>query len=357
MSCEDHFRICSPLSNLPYEAQLAHKREVLQGLIGTPDHFVGAAQTIGYRKKIEYSFFADEQGLALAFFERGGRKGMQPLGQGCALASVAMNRAALGILELLNRVGMPKRTLKSLILIESKSQQKVTAALFIKDLPCILSAKEIAQAGDIDDAILVHSDYRSPASVVTAIADSVGVQTITENIFGVSLTYPFDGFFQNNLEVFIEVVRVMDSYIEKNTRLVDLYCGVGTIGIVLGKHAGSILGIEVHQGMVDCAIQNAERNNLRQYAALAGPVEKLIHDQIASNDTVVVDPPRSGLHQKVITALLKARPRRILYLSCNPETQARDLALLTGYRRIYTAGFDMYPGTLHMESLVVLEAL
>lgn len=353
---EGHFHICSPLSVLTYPSQVAWKRQTLEALLGPIATFIEAKEQWGYRKKVEFSFYADEGGLSFAFFNRGGR-GMEKLPLGCALASPKMNATALSVLHVLNEDKIPKRTLKTVIVIESKKSDERIAALYIKDKPFVCSADELGRRSGAENLLIIHSDYRSPASVITEILSATGATTLAEQVLDVSLAYPFDSFFQNNVPVFEDALRHMQQWIEPGSSIVDLYCGVGTIGIALGKSASLVFGIETHAGMVGYAMQNAKANGLENYEAIAGPVEKLLGEQMRREDIVIVDPPRSGLHQKVIQKLNEVKPRRIVYLSCNPETQARDLSLLEGYIRKYAAGFDMYPGTLHMESLVVLDRI
>ena len=126
----------------------------------------------------------------------------------------------------------------------------------------------------------------------------------------------------------------------------------------MARVASSVVGVEVVSSAVDLANRNALANNISNYRAVCSTAENLSEDSMQDVDVVVVDPPRSGLHRKVIDMLLKSLPNKIIYLSCNPETQARDLKLLNEQYSIDSvSGYDFYPGTLHLESLVILERI
>jgi 23S rRNA (uracil1939-C5)-methyltransferase len=136
-----------------------------------------------------------------------------------------------------------------------------------------------------------------------------------------------------------------------------LYGGVGTIGLAAAKIAREVVGTEVVPVSSAYSTRNATDNGLDNFTAEEVASEKLDPALLKDTDAVIVDPPRAGLHTLVIDTLLAARPRQILYLSCNPATQARDImALKDAYEVQSVTGYDFYPGTPHMETLVRLVA-
>ena len=136
--------------------------------------------------------------------------------------------------------------------------------------------------------------------------------------------------------------------------VVDAYGGTGAIGLRLAGTAAQVVGIESDAAAAEVATANADRAGISNYRSLAGPTETH-REALQTADVVVVDPPRAGLTSEFIRHLLSAKPERIIYLSCNPATQARDLiALSPSYMAGDVAGLDFYPGTLHLESLSVL---
>lgn len=353
-SCGEHYRICSPLSDRSYAEEITYKKSTLTALIGLVDEFVYGTQLAGYRTKVEFSFWYEEgEGLSLAFFNRGG-KGRMKLPEGCALVSPKMNEVALSILSVIRALGIDGRSLKTLIIRESKASDERVAALYVKDEQ-FAHAAAVFTHPLLKGMMIIHSDRRSPASVTTRILSVSGTSSLTETIAGKHITYGYDAFFQNNIPVFEMALDRMRPFTQAAARLIDLYCGVGTIGIALSENNREVVGLELSESMAERANENAKHNGLLGYRAFSAPAENAPPDLLTADDCVIVDPPRAGLHAKTVALILSAMPQTVVYLSCNPETQARDLDLLNGkYTPAFKAGFDFYPGTLHMESLVVL---
>jgi 23S rRNA (uracil1939-C5)-methyltransferase len=140
----------------------------------------------------------------------------------------------------------------------------------------------------------------------------------------------------------------------------DLYCGTGSIGIFLSEQAKQIVGVEVVPEAVADAIKNATLNGVAQARFFAGDVVDICDDAFFARegnpDVVITDPPRAGMHEKLVKKLLEMEAPLIVYVSCNPATQARDLALLDEkYRVTRCCPVDMFPHTLHIENVVQLK--
>lgn len=363
MPDELHYLACSPFQVMEYPLQAEIKRNILSELFSYyPDapkvEFTPASQFYGYRTKIEFSF-CDREGedsipLSLAFHERGGGSRRIPLLAGCALASDDMNRIALAITKKLREAGCTARDLKSLVVRESKSTGKILAILYAK-----AGALPEFSTADIDRLagfIVFHSTEKSPASVPTKELWCVGESELCENILGCDVTYSWDSFFQNNIRVFARAVEEMQKVIPVGANILELYSGVGTIGLLLAQSgAKHVHGVEIVPGAVNSAKKNAENAKLTNYVAECIPAEKMDARLLEKRDVLVLDPPRAGLHPKVIAMIKENPPRTIVYLSCNPETQARDYSALKELYKIERmSGFDFYPQTPHLESLLIL---
>lgn len=140
----------------------------------------------------------------------------------------------------------------------------------------------------------------------------------------------------------------------------DLYCGTGSIGIFLSKGAKKIIGIEAVADAIEDAKLNAQWNNLEHCQFYAGDVSDIATDAFFEEhgrpDVIITDPPRAGMHEKLVNQLLKMRAPRVVYVSCNPATQARDLQLLdAAYKVIRLQPVDMFPHTHHIENVALLE--
>lgn len=167
-----------------------------------------------------------------------------------------------------------------------------------------------------------------------------------------------DSFFQVNSGTVNKLYNKVVEYAienEKKDNLVDLYCGTGTIGIYLSKYFNNIIGIELNKQAVEDAKENARINDVNNIEFYAGDVGKIINDQIKA-DVIVVDPPRSGLDKRTKDILLKIKANKIVYVSCNPLTLARDIKELdNGYDLGDITLVDMFPNTHHVETVCVLE--
>ena len=167
-----------------------------------------------------------------------------------------------------------------------------------------------------------------------------------------------DSFFQVNSRTVNKLYNKVVEYAiedEKKDNLVDLYCGTGTIGIYLSKYFNSIIGIELNKQAVEDAKENARINDVNNIEFYAGDVGKIINGQIKA-DVIVVDPPRSGLDKRTKDIILKIKANKIVYVSCNPLTLARDIKELeSGYDLGDITLVDMFPNTHHVESVILLQ--
>ena len=149
--------------------------------------------------------------------------------------------------------------------------------------------------------------------------------------------------------------------LKSNETVLDTYCGIGTIGIIAAKSgAGNVIGAELNGDAVRDAIVNARANNLKNirfYKADAGEFMREAADEDEKPDVVFMDPPRAGSDRKFLDSLIKMSPKKVVYVSCNPETLARDLAYLTQsspYKAQKIQPVDMFPHTAHIECVVLL---
>jgi len=170
-------------------------------------------------------------------------------------------------------------------------------------------------------------------------------------------------FFQTNTrqgEKLYQVTREFAELKGKET-VYDLYCGTGSIGIFVSRQAGKIIGVETVDEAVEDAKINAELNGIRHAHFFAGDVIRVCTDDFFARngkpDVIITDPPRAGMHETLVRKILEIRAPLVVYVSCNPATQARDLALLSeGYEITRVQPVDMFPHTHHIENVVQLKA-
>ena len=140
----------------------------------------------------------------------------------------------------------------------------------------------------------------------------------------------------------------------------DLYTGTGTIANFVASSAKKVIGLEYVQSAVEDAFENSKINSIGNTSFYAGEIEKIMDDTFirkhGSPDVVITDPPRAGMHKNVVEQLLKIAPEKIVYISCNPATQSRDIALMDEkYRVEKVQPVDMFPQTHHVENVVLLK--
>lgn len=169
-------------------------------------------------------------------------------------------------------------------------------------------------------------------------------------------------FFQTNTRQAERLFDITAEYaaFKGSENVYDLYTGLGSIALYISKHVGHVTGIEEVEAAIDEAKINAELNGIKNTTFYAGDVKDILTEafveQHGSPDVVITDPPRAGMHPDVVDTLLKLEAPRIVYVSCNPATQARDLSLLNAkYVTIAAQPVDMFPHTHHIENVALLE--
>lgn len=189
-----------------------------------------------------------------------------------------------------------------------------------------------------------------------------GRDHIIEEMDGLKFKIGPKSFFQTNTKQAERLYRVTADFagLTGMENVYDLYCGTGTIGLFLASRAAGITGIETVKDAVSDAEENARLNNIENAAFIAGDARILFNRDLFSvhgnPDVVILDPPRAGVHQDILKVLLEQKPEKIVYVSCNPATQARDLiTLLEKYRIRRIQPVDMFPHTHHVENVVLLE--
>jgi tRNA/tmRNA/rRNA uracil-C5-methylase (TrmA/RlmC/RlmD family) len=351
--------------------------------------------------------------LDLAFFRRGS-KGKIPV-DGTSLARPEINQLARAVRDLLRtKPHITARNLKTLM-IRCDQTGNTVWQLYIKDkIADIITEAEAAALPAIGGEV-IYSDPRSPASRITTRLARFGDPVLTDTILGVEFSYATEGFFQVNVPVYEKALRGIQQWVNAtnpdkpqptrdavssaregsafpavarqdpdnqlassgpervdgaasrgNTEhnatppdklsypVLDLYSGVGSIGLTIGGPGVTL--VESNEHAVREMRANITRLGVDAQAVLA-PTEKAL-EHITSDQIVIVDPPRAGLHTDVVDRLLETKPPRIIYLSCNPVTQARDVALLCAdktYGIRAHRGYNFFPRTPHIEHLIVLE--
>ena len=168
-------------------------------------------------------------------------------------------------------------------------------------------------------------------------------------------------FYQTNTSQALELYSSARNFadIRGNEIVYDLYSGTGTIACFVASKAHKVIGIEYIEDAVADAKANAEMNGITNTRFISGDIKKVLSDQLLSEtglpDVIITDPPRAGMHEDVVRSIIKASPAKIVYISCNPATQARDILILSEkYEVKAVQPVDMFPQTHHVENIVLL---
>jgi 23S rRNA (uracil1939-C5)-methyltransferase len=188
-----------------------------------------------------------------------------------------------------------------------------------------------------------------------------GKDYITEEMEGLRFIIGPKSFYQTNSLQAYELYKVVRDFaaLTGNERVYDLYTGTGTIANFVSRRAAKVIGIEYVPEAVDDAVRNARLNGINNAAFFAGDMKDVLTGSFILEhgrpDVIIADPPRAGMHDNVIKAILDASPQRIVYVSCNPATQARDISLLCrDYALERIQPVDMFPHTQHVENVALL---
>lgn len=379
-----HFGVCGGChwQDLAYPEQLHWKRvqvqESVRQLAGlTPGQVlpaVASPQNRYCRNKMEFTFAPGPGACSLGLHVQGSRDRIFDLEE-CFLQSPQTAAIVQEVRSFCRQSGLPAYNPKNhrgfwrfLVLRESKHTSQMLAHLITTDQgdPAALKALAAHLAANFPAlTTLVHSLSRKKAQVVSGEASRIlqGPGYIEEQLGGLSLRLSAQSFLQTNTAAaagLYEAVSRLGEFSGRET-VWDLYCGAGSIALYLARKVRRVVGFELAPEAVNDAYNNSRLNGVDNCRFLAGDLKELIKEALRTAaqplpEVVVTDPPRSGMHPQVVQAIQEIAPRRIIYVSCNPATLARDLALFEGRYAISTIQpFDLFPHTAHIECVARLE--
>lgn len=395
-----HFGVCGGCKwqNLPYEEQLKAKQRQVQdqlrriGKVELPEFrpIMGSVKISEYRNKLEFgcanrrwrtkeeisedTVFDAASNNAVGFHITGSFDKILPI-EKCWLMDDLHNRIRNDIRDYATATGMTffdlraqKGLLRDIIIRNSNSGEWMVIIQFHYD-----------EEGDDEraKALLQHLADKFPE--ITSLMyldnqkcnDTIGDQKIitfrgNDHIFEQMEELKFKvgpkSFYQTNTEQAYHLYSVAREFaaLTGDELVYDLYTGTGTIANFVARNARKVIGIEYVPEAIEDAKINSEINGITNTLFFAGDMKDILNDGfIASHgrpDVIITDPPRAGMHADVVNTILRAAPRRIVYVSCNPATQARDLAALDAdYKVMAVQPVDMFPHTPHVENVVLLE--
>ena len=365
----------APWQVLPYERQLEEKQrqvgEALEriGRFEAPpvEPIVPAVEQWRYRNKMEYSFGVDEAGeLVLGFHRAGSFHRIDDVTED-VLASERTEEVREAVKAWCRAEGlMPwdRRTqdgfLRNLVVREGRRTGQIQARLVTSDgdfRADHFAAEVPADAVLWTRAPTVAETTRGGESEVLK-----GDEVLEERLCDLRFRISPDAFFQTNTEMAERLYGVASEMagLTGSELVFDLYCGSGTIGLVLAERAREVHGLEIVREAIADAERNARLNDITNAHFEAGDVRLTMRpliERAGKPDVVVVDPPRAGLSQKIVRRVLEAEAKKIVYVSCNPTTLAPNARQMAeaGYELKAVRPVDMFPQTAHIECVALLE--
>ncbi len=392
-----HFGVCGGCKwqCLNYDSQLKYKQQQVVdtltriGKVDLPEvmPILGSKQTLAYRNKLEFSFsnkrwLTEEEVASGVKFDNMNAVGFHIPGAfdkvlditECLLMDDLQNRVRNGVRDFANRQGITffdlrkqEGLLRDMMFRSSNSGELMLTIQFH-----ITSETEQQQA---DNTLNYIADTFPEITTIVWVNNLKCNDTIGDldiHIFkGTGFVYELmeelrfkvgpKSFYQTNNDQAYELYKVVREFasLTGSELVYDLYTGTGTIANFVAAKARKVIGIEYVEDAISDAIINSELNGIANTQFLAGDMKDILTDEfVEANghpDVIITDPPRAGMHADVVQVILNANPDRIVYVSCNPATQARDLQLLdTRYKVAAYRPVDMFPHTHHIENVVLL---
>ncbi|HLV10293.1 MAG TPA: 23S rRNA (uracil(1939)-C(5))-methyltransferase RlmD [Halanaerobiales bacterium] len=367
------------LQHIEYETQLEYKQKMVQDLLERVAKLKGikvkptlpAEYPFAYRNKAQFPLGKDEEGKIVGGFYRRGSHQLIP-GDDCLIQHPLINRVMKKTLEILNDY--------QLSVYDEKKHKGLLRHLFIRVGVCTNQAllvpvtqkeefpylKEIAAR--LNKAVpeivgIIQNINPERGNVITGkkYKTITGQDYYIDYIGNIKFLISARSFFQVNT---LQAKKLYDfvrefAGLSGQEILIDAYCGIGSISLYLAGRAGEIIGIEEIPEAVEDAVKNAELNGIENCRFIKGLVEEKLPELIAEGiepDLLLFDPPRKGLAKGVIKTAKVVKPKKIIYVSCNPATLARDLKLFKeDYDIIEVQVVDMFPHTYHVETVCLLE--
>lgn len=362
------------LLNMSYAEQLAWKERTVKRLIGRfcpVDPILGMDDPYHYRNKVQAAFGLDRNHRVISGVYQSTTHRIVPV-DSCAIEDAAADAIIVAIRRMLPSFKIKvydERSgtgwLRHVLVRRSFSTGEIMVVLVavspIFPAQRAFTARLLELHPEITTLLLNVND--TPVPLFLGQRDKIlhGQGFIEDELCGCVFRLSPRSFYQINP---VQTERLYTAAMElaqlrESDTVLDAYCGVGTIGLIASRRAGRVIGVELNRDAVRDAIANARRNEIKNCwftAADAGEYVSEMARQKEHIDVVFMDPPRAGSDPRFLKTLLRLRPDRIVYISCNPETLARDLDILTkgGYRARIAQPVDMFPQTRHIETAVSL---
>lgn len=364
------------LQHINYQTQLRIKKgiveDALQRIGGFKDLVVqpvlGMEEPWGYRNKGHFRVEKRNGQISLGFYEEGSHN---LVNQSCThLFSPNVGELLSGLTDILNRSEPPIASsqspgLRHIMIRESKEKGEILLVFILSgEISTKLReiTREICNKYPKVVGVCANINPRSSGPILGNKTEIIyGKEAIEDNIGPYTFTISPHSFFQiNNAQTAVLYAKAVEyAHLSGKETVLDAYCGIGTITLFLARQAKRVIGVETVPEAIRDAVKNAQRNKVANAEFIQGEAEKVMPALVKQGlkpQVVVVDPPRKGCGQPLLDSILLVRPARVVYISCNPATLARDLKYLAvgGYIVKEVQPVDMFPQTGHVECVILM---
>lgn len=357
-----HFGLCGgcSLQDIPYIDQIKQKEEYLEKMFDREIKVVPSPNQLRYRNKMDYSASRGKIGQR----EKGDHKSIIDLNQ-CLLLS-ERNELLFGkIKELIKKYNIQdyntltnKGYLRYVVMREAinNKQNMVVFVTKTEDEAILAVINEIINNCDSIVWSINESDSDlSYGRIFKTFNSNCIIETFTSGTNIIKYKFGANSFFQNNSGT----AELLYSRIKEFTegKVLDLYCGVGSITLFVADNCEKIIGVEIVPEAIDYAKENMNINKINNTEFYCADTRDIFDFEIIEQDfdVIILDPPRGGMGNKIIRKVIKKKPKRIIYVSCNPKKLKEELHFFLGYEIAHIEAFDMFPQTNHEEVLCVLD--
>ncbi len=375
MTCQKREAGCGgcPLVHIAYPEQLKKKQAFVKkhlSTLGKPKPILGMEVPAHYRNKAIATFATKKSGLISGMY-REGTHHVIPVDE-CLLHAPESDDVLRAVRETATECGLTaydedrhKGFLRHALVRRGHYTGQILVVLVTASAP--FPGKELFLSKLLEKqpgitTVVQNINTRSTSAVLGFVEHVLyGKGYIEDMLCGLRFTISPRSFYQVNTVqtevLYREAIRLAE--LHGNETIIDAYCGIGTLTLVAAKSAGQAIGIELNPAAVNDAKRNADMNGIQNAAFLkgdAGRVMVKMAEEGKTADVVFLDPPRAGSSEEFLSALCKLSPKRVVYISCNVETQARDLKYLheRGYKVRVIQPVDLFPHTEHVECVVMM---
>lgn len=357
-----------------YQRELADKSKrvesLLEGLVSSVEPIIGSDNPYHYRNKVHAAVGVSKGRVIAGTYEPGTHRIIE--GGGSELENEAASAVIKDIVAIANKYHMSvynektgQGLLRRILIRTADGTGQMLVVLVLGDY--MFPGKKnfiktlISKHPGIT-SIVININKRTDSMILGDKSETVyGPGYITDTLLGKKFSISAESFYQVNRKQAEKLYSKAIEYasLTKTDHVLDAYSGTGTIGICMSDHCGSVTGVELNAKAVSDAGHNIRKNNASNVKVVKADATEYMNDNASEGkfDVVVLDPPREGTTPEFIKACAKISPSRIVYVSCNPETLARDLKLFDGegYKAVKACPVDMFSGTEHVEVVSLLQ--